>query len=171
MEKKKKYGWFLFIAYSAVLVWIILFKFSLSLSDITAMLNNQVTSLNLIPFKGSVIVNGKIYFNEIINNVVIFIPLGGILGMIAKRPSFTLKLMFVLGFSLLLETCQYVFGLGAADITDVLANVSGGLIGLIIYDFLELIFPKGKLDKFLSFIGSLLLVAGTAFIVYLLVIN
>ncbi|WP_077321376.1 VanZ family protein [Virgibacillus proomii] len=36
------------------------------------------------------------------------------------------KLGYIFLFSLSLEVCQYIFGLGATDITDIVTNGTGG---------------------------------------------
>ena len=41
-------------------------------------------SVNLIPFMGSVIVNGRIDISEIINNILVFIPVGIYVCMLKK---------------------------------------------------------------------------------------
>ena len=43
------------------------------------------------------------------------------------------KIMMIAGTSFLLETTQYVLAIGRSDITDVLTNTVGGLLGLIVY--------------------------------------
>ncbi|MFK4934083.1 VanZ family protein [Lactococcus formosensis] len=35
--------------------------------------------------------------------------------------------------SLFVEILQFIFGIGATDITDIITNTSGGLIGLLLY--------------------------------------
>ena len=39
------------------------------------------------------------------------------------------KIMMIAGTSFLLETTQYVLAIGRSDITDVLTNTAGGLLG------------------------------------------
>lgn len=67
--KKNKLLIFLLTIYILILTWIILFKMQLSFVALP-----YIRSINLIPFAESVIVNGKIYFGEIIDNLIIFIP-------------------------------------------------------------------------------------------------
>ena len=43
------------------------------------------------------------------------------------------KFMLIAGTSFLLETMQYILAVGCSDITDVLTNATGGLLGLIVY--------------------------------------
>lgn len=81
----------LFIGYIVSLIWILLFKFSLSFDDLIVQFNNQPRSINLIPFKEPVIVNQRTDLSEIINNVIIFMPFGGLLGINNKKDSFFKK--------------------------------------------------------------------------------
>ena len=43
------------------------------------------------------------------------------------------KLIIIAGTSLLLEAAQYVLAIGRSDITDLLTNTAGGLLGLALY--------------------------------------
>ena len=61
----------LFIIYIVALVWIILLKLQFSFASL-----DHFRGINLIPFAGSVIVNGKIELSEIFENIIIFIPFG-----------------------------------------------------------------------------------------------
>ena len=68
---KKNFVTVMLFVYFLMLTWIIVFKMSFSLEDL-----GHIRSLNLIPLKESVIVNGRLHFDEIIQNAVVFIPLG-----------------------------------------------------------------------------------------------
>lgn len=62
--------------YSALIVWVLLFKFSLSpQAAIEAAINGENRVINLIPFKAS---GGT---REIIMNCLVFFPFGMFLGM------------------------------------------------------------------------------------------
>lgn len=71
MKREKKVTFILLGIYLILLTWIILFKTQFSISQI-----GHIRSLNLIPFGASVIVNGKLDFDEIVNNAIVFIPVG-----------------------------------------------------------------------------------------------
>lgn len=86
----------LFGVYLIAITWIILFQFSISNLD-------NVRSINLIPFKGALIINGHIALNEIIWNVIIFAPYGIYLCVLFKEWSFCKKTLVFLGTSLLYE--------------------------------------------------------------------
>lgn len=65
-----------------------------------------------------------------IMNVALFIPAGF---MISNRiENLALALLTGLGISLLVEAFQFLFGLGYADVLDVVANLLGVLIGALI---------------------------------------
>ncbi|OJG40595.1 hypothetical protein RV02_GL001972 [Enterococcus gilvus] len=164
-------GKVLFVGYLIVLIWILLFKFSLSFSEVVAQFNNQSRSINLIPFKGSVVLNQGIDFSEMINNLLIFIPFGGLLGIIDKNSSFAKKIMYIFLFSLSIEALQFVFGLGATDITDIITNTLGGTVGLLIYSFLKLLFKENKLDRILTVVGMIIFTCCLVFLIFLVIVN
>jgi glycopeptide antibiotics resistance protein len=124
-------------------------------------------SLNLIPYCSSVISNGKIYTRELIYNVIAFIPFGGYISMLKTNHSFIKKMLPIFGVSLLFEIIQFIFGLGASDITDLINNTLGGVIGILIYFILNKIFKSDlKLNKVINIFASL----GTICLVLLLTI-
>jgi glycopeptide antibiotics resistance protein len=139
----------LFVAYSVILVWLILFKFSVHIASV---LHYDKRSLNLKPFSSSSGSSG-----ESIDNVLVFIPLGLLLSVNFKRLNFWSKLLVVLGTSVSLEIIQYIFAIGVSDITDVIANALGGLIGLLGYDLSRRYTDEDGLDAVIAVTGSILL--------------
>lgn len=118
----------LFIVYFLLLTWIIVFKMELSMSNLVA-----ERSINLIPFKESVIVNGKVSFSEIINNAIVFIPIGVFTAMLADNLKFIKMAAVPFGISLFYEITQYIFAVGACDVTDLINNTLGGIVGILIF--------------------------------------
>ena len=135
--------------YLLILLWLVLFKLSLNLSLI---LDYQTRSINLIPFAGSS------NLREIIYNCVVFIPFGLLLSVNFKRTNFWRKLTFVLVLSLTAETAQYIFAIGATDITDLITNTFGGFLGLILYNLSNKYIKIEKPDRFIVLSGTILLV-------------
>ena len=45
----------------------------------------------------------------------------------------SLKLLIIAGISLLLEITQYILAIGSSDITDLITNTAGGLLGCLLY--------------------------------------
>lgn len=139
----------LLIIYLLVLTWIILFKFSLSLKELP-----HLRGVNLIPFAASVITNGTLDFSEIIQNMLAFIPFGLYLGMLKPNWSFIKKILLIAGTSLLYEILQFIFSIGATDITDLISNSTGGVVGVLLYfAFSKLL--KEKTNKILNILASI----------------
>lgn len=168
--KTQKRAQFLLVIYLLVLIWILLFKVSISLSSLMHSLNMN-RSINLLPFQASTIINGKIGLMEISYNFLIFVPFGGLLGIAKKEQTFLTKVLWIAGFSLGIEIFQFILGVGASDITDLLMNTSGGVAGLLIYQLLRRLVSESKLDKFLVILGGILFAVCLGFVVFLLIYN
>lgn len=131
----------LFCFYFLALVWIILFKMQMPFSQM-----GHIRSVNLVPFAGSVVVNGRIYIQEIVDNVLIFIPFGVFSCMLGRPASWIRKAAPSFFTSLALEVLQFVLAVGASDITDLLGNTAGGLLGVgIFYIFSKICREKAAL--------------------------
>lgn len=163
MVKKKKINMVttLFFIYCVLLVWIILFKLQFSLNSL-----EKIRNINLIPFYYEN--NVSFHFREVIENVIIFIPLGIYLKMIGIDNKKTI--LFGFAVSLLLEVSQYVLRVGASDITDVITNTLGALIGVLFYNIsIKLFKTEEKVKKifeilalvvtimFLLFVGTIMI--------------
>ena len=118
----------LFIIYLVMLVWIILFKFSFSIGEL-----EHIRNINFVPFKGAMITNGKINFSEMYMNMFIFAPFGVYLGVLFPNWKGYGKVFTVFFASVILEVLQYILAIGRTDITDVINNTLGGLVGLLVY--------------------------------------
>ena len=153
-NKTNKLTTVLFIIYLIVLFWILLFKLGVRFSYM------QNRNINLIPF-------GKIDVSETILNVVIFVPLGIYAGVLFKRWGFVKKIFFFFLISLLFEGLQFIFRIGAFDITDIITNILGGIIGLLIFQAIEKLFNNSlKSRKFITIIAAI----GTVLMISLLLL-
>ncbi len=103
-NKSKRVTKILLVLYLIFITWVILFKMSTDFQNI-----GTSRRINLKPFGASVIINGKIDLSEIYLNIAAF---------------------FV---SLAFETAQYILAVGVTDITDLLGNTLGGVIGVAFY--------------------------------------
>ncbi len=130
---------FLFILYLIVLTWVILFKMEL---DFSLLKNMNDRSINLIPFAESVTIDGKTDISEILLNVIVFIPFGIYISMLHKPWNFIQKIIPIFCVSLLYEVLQYAFAIGGSDITDLIGNTLGGIIGMILFFILIRMFGK-----------------------------
>lgn len=145
----------IFALYLIMLLWLVLFKLRVNISSV---FNYPHRSLNLIPFAAPAKVNGEISFGEIIYNFLFFIPFGLLLSVNFKKPRFLTKLVFIMVFSVSVELVQYIFAIGATDITDVITNTLGGLIGLALYALCSKYINNEKLDRVINVIGAVLFV-------------
>lgn len=145
----------LLVIYLIVLTWIIVFKLQFSYKYL-----GHFRSINLIPFRGSAIVNGIVSFGEIFNNILAFIPFGVLLGALLPEKSFLKKIAPIFLTSLFYETIQFVFAIGASDITDLITNTFGGMIGIGICFILSKIFRQNanKVINIISLIAAIVLV-------------
>jgi glycopeptide antibiotics resistance protein len=159
MEKDKnnqvKLTFGLFIVYFLVLIWIVLFKMQFTFNDLP-----HFRGLNLIPFAGSVIKNNQLDYNEIILNMLVFIPFGLYLSMIKLDWSFWKKIIPIAGVSLLFEMLQFLFAIGGADITDFISNTLGGAAGIGFYIVFSKILKEktNKILNILALIGTMCIV-------------
>ena len=146
----------LFIIYLIALYWVLLLKLGVRFSYV------KKRSVNLVPFSELVILTA-----ENILNVMIFIPLGIYAGILFRRWIFGKKLLFYLLLSLLVEGLQYIFRLGAFDVTDIVTNTLGGLIGLLLFNGLDKAFNNSiKAQKFINIIAA----TGTVLIILFFVL-
>lgn len=96
-------------------------------------------SMNLIPLRTilqyiNANINRDIIVTNLLGNVVAFMPMGFLLPLVFKRLSgFFRAVLTTAGASLVIEIAQYVTGVGAADIDDIILNTLGGVLGFLIF--------------------------------------
>lgn len=100
-------------------------------------------SLNLVPFYS---INGYMSgtiegfsFGNVVGNFLIFMPLGVYLPLFMKDKRVSTNLFIIFMTTVLVEVLQWTFGIGAADIDDVILNFAGGLIGILGYKLFRVI--------------------------------
>ena len=126
--KRKDWTGGLFFIYLAFVIWVILLKFSTS-PDALPHLRN----INLIPYGDCLMINGNLNIRELAENILIFVPFGIYGGMLARERAGGTVILAGAGFSLFLETLQYLLAMGASDITDVINNTLGAVIGGLLW--------------------------------------
>lgn len=153
----------LLFLYIFTLTFLILFKLSL---DIPSLVTTR--SINLIPFYYDK--ETTFHLKEIIENILIFIPLGLLLKMKDLSP----KKIFLLGFllSFTYEFLQYIFSIGVSDITDIITNTIGAILGSLVYSILShFIHNKSKLNNFILNSGYLIFTIFIALFALLNIVN
>lgn len=149
----------LFVVYLAVIVWVLLFKLGVRFSYM------EGRSINLVPFS-EYLFGGQQDISQVILNVAVFIPMGVYVGAISDA-SFGRKLIFFLLSSLFLEICQLVFRIGFFDITDIITNVLGAVIGYSLYLlFIKLFGNRERARRLINLLGAI----GTVLLVTFLVL-
>ncbi len=118
----------LFVVYLLFLVWVVLFKLGFSLSE-----TGTIKAYNFIPFHYKDGHNIGFHFSEVRDNILIFIPVGVYLCLLFKEIPFWGKAALIFAVSLTLEGSQYVLAVGSFDITDLITNIAGGIVGSGIY--------------------------------------
>ena len=82
--------------------------------------------------------------------------MGIYLQMLLPGTKLYVKFMLIAGTSFLLETMQHILAVGRSDITDVLTNTTGGLLGLAVYSMTaRLIGNRIKANRLFSILASI----------------
>lgn len=116
----------LFLVYLVLLSWVVLWKLEMP------GLGGGERHLKLVPFVASDR-NGASQPAEVLGNLLLFIPFGVHLALLAParhRWDAPLGLVGAAAVSAALETAQYVLAVGRADVTDVIVNTAGAVTGM-----------------------------------------
>ena len=135
--------------YLLFLSWLILFKLADSIDKIPSM-----RSINLIPFHYDQLSGSRFHVNEVFYNALVFIPAGFYFSAFSKR-SVVWGIVSCAMLSLGFEITQWIFALGASDITDLITNTSGGFLGLGLFFITHKLF-KGNEILIVSIIGAVI---------------
>ncbi len=70
------------------------------------------------------------------------------------------------------EASQYIFGIGASDITDIITNTIGGIIGICIYMVIKKAFKEDKKVKnFITICSIVIMIPVTIILIALFIYN
>ena len=116
----------LFVIYLVLLTWTILWKLELPWVGEAALLPRP---WKLVPFVAAGDAGASIP-REILANVLLFVPFGVYLGVLAPSWQWWKAGGIFLGASLILEVLQHLLSTGSFDSSDVITNTVGGLAGL-----------------------------------------
>jgi glycopeptide antibiotics resistance protein len=114
----------LFAVYLALLVWAVLWKLG-----VPSLHEGDTRAVKLVPFVAGDGYGVNSPF-EMIANIALFVPFGVYLGLLAPRWGWrrigALAAVVSVGF----ETAQYVLAVGSSDVTDVILNTAGAVVGV-----------------------------------------
>lgn len=109
----------------------------------------------------------KFSFANIVGNVLVFLPLGAYLTLLKKNKKITINLLFVFVVSLCVEIIQWIFGLGTADVDDIILNCLGGFIGILGYWLIFQIFRDQEKVHIVFAIASLIGLPYLLFLIFM----
>ena len=158
----------LFLIYCLLTVWIILFKMADSPADLPALVKPR--SINWIPFYYQELSGTRFHRTEVLSNLAVFIPFGLYAKMLGAGNRRTV--LYGLAFSFTLELCQFVFRLGASDVTDLITNTLGALAGVCLYAVLLRLVPtREKANRLLTVLALTATLLLFALLAVLIVMN
>lgn len=138
--RNQKFGWVLFIAYLALLVYLMFFAESLGRDP-----EQREYAYNLELFKEikrfyhyREQLGMEAFLMNIFGNIVGFMPCGFFLPIVSRRGrKWYNNILLCFGLSLCIEVTQLVFKVGSFDVDDLLLNTLGGILGYITYQIVQ----------------------------------
>ena len=146
------------VGYLILLLWLVLFKFSFDI--ISVLQDHQSRGFNLVPFIGQL--------KEMTSNLIVFVPLGLLLGINFKQITLWQKLAIISIISVAVEITQFVLAIGITDITDVVMNTLGGLAGVLLYKIGEKHTDSVRKDYLINIAFMLLMIIFLVFRLFVL---
>ena len=161
--KQKRLSSIVFGIYLFLLVWLALFKFATSLSELPS-----IRGINFIPFYYDQ--ETSAHLKEVLYNIIVFVPLGVYVQIFKEDWKIAKKCMVTFWISFLFEIVQFIFAIGASDITDIIGNTLGGIIGIFFCIMMKKIAPK-KYISTINVIGMFIEIMAIGLLILLLVAN
>jgi len=162
LKKRNTLTIVLLVVYLLLLTGIIIFKLPFYSPEVS----EGLRVINLIPFQGSFNEEGHFLFSVVIYNVVFFIPLGVYICLLKSEWPFRKKILPIFGLTFTYEIVQFILAIGRTDITDILTNALGGIIGIGLYALLSKIF-KDRTAKMVRIFAVVLTICAVAAFTYL----
>lgn len=118
------------IFYLLFLIWAVLWK-----CGILFIGDGTQRFINLVPFRGNT--TWEMEFN-----ILVFLPFGFFFSACRPDSSFLKRLLAILFTTIALEAVQFVLSIGRSDVTDVIMNTLGGIIGILLFYVISLLFKR-----------------------------
>ena len=161
--KQKRVSCIVFGIYLFLLVWLVLFKFATSLSELPS-----IRGINLIPFYYDQ--ETGTHLKEVLYNIIVFIPLGVYVQIFKEDWKLIKKCRAAFLISFLFEAVQFIFAIGASDITDMIGNILGAIAGIFFCMMMKKIAP-GKYISTINVLGMFIEIMAIGLLVLLLAVN
>ena len=123
----------LFVLYLLLLAWIVLWKLEVPWVGEAALLPRPIKLIPFLP-SGEAGASAPI---EVMINIALFVPFGLYLGLLAPTWQWWKAAGVFVSASLVLETTQHLLSTGSFDVTDLIVNTVGGLIGVGLLDLVR----------------------------------
>ena len=148
-KKEKVFAYVVMGIYLLFLCWLVLFKLADSVDKIPSM-----RGINLIPFHYDQLANTRFHRMEILYNILVFVPTAFFFSAFGKRKVISGIIASAI-LSLCFEILQWIFALGASDITDFITNTAGGALGTFLFFAMGKLF-KGHQVRIVCIIGAII---------------
>ncbi len=135
--KNQKFGWALFTAYLALLVYFMFFAESFGRDP--AQHHGYAYNLELFKeikrfYRYRHQLGMEAFFLNVVGNVAAFMPCGFFLPIVIKKgEKWYNAILLSFGMSLCIETVQLVLQVGSFDVDDLFLNTLGGAMGYLAY--------------------------------------
>ena len=134
--------WALFTAYLVALVWIIVWKLAVPWIG-----EDSWRTIKLVPFV-SFGESGSSAPREVWANLLLFIPFGVYLALLRPRWGWLRVLLGGALSSAVLEASQWVLAVGSSDLTDVIMNSAGGIVGFALVRIVRALSQSATTEAF-----------------------
>lgn len=140
-----------FIFYVILLVHLTVFREENRIGNVELSIRS-LDQINLTPFVHTFKLAEGVtlfdYYYNLYGNILWFIPMGfGTAYLMKKKPFFFKTLLIGFSVSFSIETMQFLFQTGIADIDDLIFNTTGTLVGLLLYIVSHWIYCKIRAEK------------------------
>ncbi|MBE6574108.1 MAG: VanZ family protein [Ruminococcaceae bacterium] len=161
--KQKRISYIVFGVYSVLLIWLILFKLTINLSELPS-----IRGINLIPFHYDR--ETPLHSKELLYNIIVFVPFGIYIRILREHWKTSVKILTIFSASFILETAQFIFAIGASDITDIITNTLGGILGIYLCILMKKLTYKRYIEIF-NTVGALTEIIIIGLMVLLFIMN
>ena len=161
MERKnRKLTIYLLMLYLVLLVWVVVFKCAIPREIMGNLFESdplkfgpvigEYMELDLYHrFIFDFVRPDKAYeiFNDALLNILVFIPMGLLVALVAKKYKKTMPIITSFILSLSIELFQLFTAFGSFSFIDLLSNVIGGILGMLLYLLLMRIVTQENVNK------------------------
>ncbi|MFC7486384.1 VanZ family protein [Knoellia sp. CPCC 206453] len=121
----------LFLVYLVLLTWVVMWKLEMP------WVGGGVRNVKLVPFVTGSNGDGASQPIEVWANLLLFVPFGVYLRLLAPSWSPLSMTALAVGVSGAMEAAQFVLAVGRTDSSDVIANTAGAAVGIVLFALVQ----------------------------------